>query len=110
MPTSDIERKPETLEDALILIEELRQALEAANAGAAGWMILCPNPNYSDRTAGVQFRAGRAFLPASPKAEELATLMRNDFGYQIRYVPNWRQVDELARSMQTSFADFMTGV
>lgn len=69
-------------------VRELEEQLAARDAllsgtGEDGWLISCPNPKYNDVTAGVQFKAGRAFIP--DRGDESAALVRllvSDFNYR----------------------------
>jgi hypothetical protein len=69
--------------------DELRQqiaARDAALSGASGggWLITSPNPRYTGVTAGVEFRAGRAFIPeGQPGAEARVRQLQLDFGYRV---------------------------
>lgn len=86
-----------TKEDLIKKIEELEaQNAELKNQIAArdaalvesavpGWLISSPNPGYNGVTYGIEFKNGRAFIPATaPDAERTAIVLVNDFGYMAR--------------------------
>ncbi len=84
------EKQPSTLEEALLMIDELRASLaqeKAKNQTVSGWIVITPNnPRYSDCTAGIWFRNGRAFIPDGKQGEEKARILLNDFGYTVNRV------------------------
>ena len=114
-PPSDTPKKPESLEEALLLIEaqaETIRAMEAqlkdAMGGAAGWLVTCPNARYEGKTLDVWFRGGRAFIPEGPGAEAKAKELHNDFGYTVTQVKDWRALPQ-AESMRARFAEVAMG-
>lgn len=79
-------------------VEALRAEVETLRAkaqeGRAGYIVTTPNPKYSGMTAGVQFRAGRAFIPAGEKGEALARLLVSEFEYSVQRVDDWQAAPE----------------
>lgn len=72
------------------IVQELTEQIAARDAalshsGEDGWLITTTNRGYSGVTAGVEFRGGRGFVPASrPGAEMLVRILTGDFGYRAQ--------------------------
>jgi hypothetical protein len=85
MPTKDeLITENEQLKAELAELKEQLAHRNAALSGGAedGWIVTCPNPAYTGITAGVEFRQGKAFIPAGIKdAVRRVAMLVDDFGY-----------------------------
>jgi hypothetical protein len=70
----------------------------------SGWVVNTPNPRFSERTCGVQFRNGVAFVPNIKGMDEVLKVMTNDFGYTARFVDNWQE-NPISADVKTSIVD-----
>lgn len=83
---ADLERKNETLHGQ---VQELEQgkALDISADARQGYLVRTPNVAFSGVTAGVQFSAGRGFVPgerkSDPGVDRLLRKLENDFHYQV---------------------------
>lgn len=97
-----------TIDEAMKRIAELEAELaklkELTPPGMSGYLVKTGNRQYSGETFGVQFRAGQAFIADGDNSEHIAGQMRDDFGYDVQRVEDWRQIsksetDQVRRSM-----------
>lgn len=72
------------------IVELERRAVE----GRAGYIVTTPSKAYSGMTAGVQFRNGRAFIPAGENGQRIANMLAAEFDYQVTYVTDWQSMPE----------------
>jgi hypothetical protein len=86
MPTKEeLELEVQRLTKQVAELESQVSARDALlqGSGEEGWLVTTPNPEYNGNTAGVQFVAGRAFIPKElPNAQSLVLLLATDFHYQ----------------------------
>lgn len=91
MTKEELEQENQALKQR---VEELEERLHAASGGRAGWLVETPNRNFSGETAGVFFRHGTAFIPDGPDAERAARAMKDEFGYRVTGVSDWRELPQ----------------
>lgn len=89
-------------------IESLKNQAKPTTKGRGGWLVETPSRLYNGLTAGIQFRAGRAFIPDGKGAETAAKMLRDDFRYQVQYVEDWQELP-VAEEVSRSFVDVLTG-
>lgn len=69
------------------------------NNPRGGWFVQTPSKKFNGSTKGIYFRAGKAFIPADhPMGEALAKDLKNDFGYEVQEVEDWRNLPEDAKN------------
>lgn len=67
---------------------EMLKSRQTTSGVGGGWIVSCQNPNYSGKTAGVQFREGQAFVREQPGSEKTISILVSDFGYTAKKVDN----------------------
>lgn len=96
--TEELTEKDQLLAEIAALKEQLKgQSVMLSTTAEEGWLIETPNPDYSGVTAGVEFREGKAFIPAVPdetetvegkkvtinRAKQKVAQLADDFGYDV---------------------------
>lgn len=72
--------------------QELRLELDSLRVQVdinqdTGYLISTPNKGYNGNTAGVAFKNGQAFLPASDqRSARMAQMFEADFHYQVEFI------------------------
>jgi hypothetical protein len=74
-------------------VQSLREQLAAKPSGRSGYLVTTPAP-FSGATAGVQFRRGQAFLPATETGKQTAEMLATEFGYTVQFVEDWTEIDQ----------------
>lgn len=64
-----MEEKDQEINGQQEAIENLTQEVKAISAAGAGWLIETPNPAYNERTAGIQFAMGQAFIGVGQRVQ-----------------------------------------
>lgn len=102
MPTKEeLEQENQELKAKLIEAEENRPK------GLAGWIVKAQNNNYSGKTAGVQFRAGQAFVSdVDDEAQNRVKALCGDFGYTAEYIEDFFSAPE-TEQMTGSMIDML---
>lgn len=91
---SELEVEETSAEDLKTELERVKAELEVLKSRqttsgvGGGWIVTCQNPKYSGKTAGVQFRAGQAFVREQPGSEKIISILVSDFGYTAKKVDN----------------------
>jgi len=106
-----------TYEELLLKVTEMEQQLSEKNAEMdalkkkeEGFLVWTSNPAYNDKTIGLQFTDGMAFVPSDREfpmfkalpemssARRFCEYLKNDYGYSYEFY-NKDQLDEMNKRM-----------
>jgi hypothetical protein len=90
--------------ELLQLQTQLSEAKEKATS-RAGWLVTTPNATFNGVTAGVVFRKGRAFLPATEHGTATAHMLSAEFGYKLAFLSDWQENPEVEQQVTRSLID-----
>ncbi len=84
------------------------KAKQTASGVGSGWVVTCKNPQYSGKTAGVQFREGRAFVREQPGSEKTISILVGDFGYTAKKVDNLEDQSEIQETTDNNLVNVLS--